>query len=291
MSIRVHVGGQIVTAKDARISVFDRGFLYGDSVYETVATVKGRLFALADHLDRLRRSAERIGIVAPSRVAIEAAVHATVVAAGNAESRIRIIVSRGEGWGDIDPAGAVDPQLIVIVAPRGGPTSEMYADGVEIAVVSVMHNHPAALDPAVKSGNYLTNVMALGEARRRGAHEAILCAADGGIAEGASSNVFIVSAGVVKTPALSVGILAGVTRRHVLDICNLQRIPSQEVTLLTPDELRAADEIFLTSAVRGILPVTRVDGVPVKNGRPGVMTGRLMDLFRTHAEAEAREGA
>jgi branched-chain amino acid aminotransferase len=287
MSIRVHVGGQIVASQDARISVFDRGFLYGDSVYETVATVKGRLFALFEHLDRLEESAKRIGIVPPSRVEIEQAVTATVAAAGNAESRVRIIVSRGEGWGDLDPASATQPQLIVIVGPRGGPTAQMYADGVEIALVSVLRNDPRALDPAVKSGNYLNNVMAVAEARRRGAHEAILRTQSGGIAEGATSNVFVVREGRVQTPALSVGILNGVTRVHVLNLCHTQGIPVDEMDPLTPDQLRGADEIFLTSSVRGILPVTRVDGVDVKNRRPGVMTTRLMTLFRAMTEGLA----
>jgi branched-chain amino acid aminotransferase len=291
MSIRVHVGGQIVAAENARISVFDRGFLFGDSVYETVATVKGRLFALSEHLDRLHESAARIGIVPPPRERIEEAVLATVAAAGNPESRVRIIVSRGEGWGDLDPASATHPQLIVIAGPRGGPTPQMYADGVEIAIAEVVHVHPRALDPAVKSGNYLPNVLALGQARRQGAHEAILCSADGSIAEGASSNVFAVASGRVRTPALSVGILNGVTRRHVLDICRTQGIPFDEAELLTPEELRAADEIFLTSAVRGILPVTRVDGAQVKNGRPGVMTRRLMTLYRQLTEAAPAEAA
>jgi branched-chain amino acid aminotransferase len=291
MSIRVHVGGQIVPSEDARISVFDRGFLYGDSVFETVASVNGRLFALVDHLDRLDQSAVRIGIVPPPREQIEKAITSTVAAAGNAESRVRIIVSRGEGWGDLDPASATHPQLIVIAGPRGGPTPQMYADGVEIVVSQVVHVHPRALDPAVKSGNYLNNVLALGEARRRGAHEAILCAADGGIAEGASSNVFVVAAGQVSTPALSVGILSGITRRHVLDVCRTQGIPFEEVALLTPDELRAADEVFLTSAVRGILPVTRVDGVQVKSGRPGVMTRRLMTLYASRTEADVAADA
>ena len=287
MSIRVHVGGQIVASEDAHVSVFDRGFLYGDSVFETVASVNGRLFALAEHLDRLEQSAVRIGIVPPSREQIEKAIASTVAAAANPESRVRIIVSRGEGWGDLDPASATHPQLIVIAGPRGGPTPQMYDDGVEIVVAQVLHVHPKALDPTVKSGNYLNNVLALGEARRRGAHEAILCAEDGGIAEGASSNVFVVVAGQVRTPALSVGILSGITRRHVLDVCRTQGIPSEEVGLLTPQELRAADEVFLTSAVRGILPVTRVDGVQVKSGRPGVMTSRLMTLYRARTEAEA----
>lgn len=280
MSIRVHVNGQIVSPENARISVFDRGFLYGDSVYETVATEGGRLFALREHLDRLAQSAQRIGIVPPPSAAVEAAVVSTVAAAGNAESRVRIMVSRGEGWGDLDPASATESRLVVIVGPRGGPTPQMYAEGVGVVLVTILHNHPGALDPAVKSGNYLTNVLALAEARRQGAHEAILCSVGGSVAEGASSNVFAVAAGRVRTPALTVGILDGVTRRHVLHLCHSQGIFVDESEFLAPDDLRAADEVFLTSSIRGVLPVTSVDGVALKDGKPGGVTRQLMQLYR-----------
>ena len=196
MSIRVHVGGRIVPAEEARISVFDRGFLFGDSVYETVSTTGGRPFALAEHLDRLARSAERIGLRLPPRPEIETAIASTLAAASNPDARIRVIVTRGEGGADLDPATAGSPQLVVIVAPLSGPTPDMYRNGVGVEIVSVARNHPRAIDPAIKSGNYLNNVLALGEARRRsGAYEAILCAPGGSVAEGASSNVFAVIAG------------------------------------------------------------------------------------------------
>jgi branched-chain amino acid aminotransferase len=163
----------------------------------------------------------------------------------------------------------------------------MYGDGVSIAIVSVVHPHPGSIDPAVKSGNYLPGVLALAQARRRGAHEAILCAADGGIAEGASSNVFLVKGGVVETPALAVGILAGITRAQVLALCRQADvdIPVREREHLPPDELRVADEVFLTSAVRGILPVTVVDDRPVGTGEPGPVSIRLMELHRQLAAA------
>lgn len=285
MSIRVHIRGQIVPPENALVSVLDRGFLYGDSVYETISTVGGRLFALPEHLERLLRSAERIGLVPPPREEISRAVAETVAAAGNAESRVRVMITRGEGPLDLDPASATRPELVVIVAPLGGPTPAMYEKGVAVEIVSVERNHPRAIDPAVKSGNYLNNVLALAEARRRsGAHEAILCSPSGSLAEGASSNLFLVSGGVVKTPALSVGVLDGITRAVVLRICREAGIPALEVEHLAPDELRAADEAFITSAARGVLPVTVVDRQPVGTGVPGPITRRLRQLFQADVE-------
>ncbi len=272
-------------AEEARVSVFDRGFLYGDSVYETVATVNGRPFALAEHLDRLARSAERIGLRLPPRSQIEEAVAATLAAAANAESRIRVVVTRGQTGPDVgldlDPAAAQAPQLVVIVLPLATPSPEMYQRGVGVEIVSIARNDARAIDPAVKSGNYLNNVLALGEARRRsGAYEAILCAPSGSVAEGSTSNVFVVIDGQVRTPGLAVGILEGVTRAKVLEICRREAIPVAEVDYLSADEVRSAQEVFITSSTRGILPVTTVDRRAVGQGQPGPVTRRLMALYR-----------
>jgi len=285
MSIRVHLGGRVCLPEAARISVFDRGFLYGDSVYETVGTAFGRLFALADHLTRLERSAERIGLRVPPRAEIETAIADTVREAGNAESRVRIVLTRGAGKLDLDPASVDDTQLVVIVTPLQAPEKEMYEQGVRVAIVSVMRNSPRAMDPAIKSGNYLNNVLALGEARRQGAYEAILCGAEGTVAEGASSNVFLVKAGEVQTPGMEVGILDGITRANVLSLCSANDIPLRE-TRFTPDDLRGADEAFITSATRWVLPVTRVDDAVLGDGRPGPVTRKLMTLM----EQLARKG-
>ena len=279
MSIRVFIRGRVCPPEEATISVFDRGFLYGDSVYETIGTAYGRLFAARDHLVRLERSAARIGLRPPPREAIEAAIRDTMAAAGNVESRVRVILTRGAGKLDLDPAAADDTQLVVIVFPLGAPTPEMVAAGVAVGIVSIERNSPHAIDPAVKSGNYLNNVLALGEARRRfGAYEAILCAADGSIAEGASSNVFLVAGGRVATPPPEVGILDGITRAKVIDLCGEAGIPLDQ-RRISPAELRAADEAFITSATRAVLPVTRVDGQPVGAGSPGPITRRLMALY------------
>jgi branched-chain amino acid aminotransferase len=286
MSIRVHIAGKVCLPEEAKISVFDRGFLYGDSVYETIGTAYGRLFAARDHLDRLERSATRIGLRVPPRAEIERAITETVAAAENAEARVRVILTRGAGKLDLDPASVDDTQLVVIVFPLGAPSAEMYAKGVSVAVVSITRNSPRAIDPAVKSGNYLNNVLALGEARRRsGAYEAILCDADGTVAEGSTSNIFAVVAGEVRTPPKEVGILDGITRAKVFELCRESGIPLRE-TRFRPEELRASDEAFITSATRGILPVTRVDEGPVGAGVPGPVTRKLMALY----DALARQG-
>jgi branched-chain amino acid aminotransferase len=279
MSIRVHIDGAVRLPEEAKISIFDRGFLYGDSVYETIGTAHGRLFAARDHLTRLERSAERIGLRAPPRAVIERAIIETMAAAANPESRVRVILTRGAGKLDLDPATAVDTQLIVIVFPLGAPTPEMYERGVAVAIVSITRNSPLAIDPAVKSGNYLNNVLALGEARRRcSAYEAILCAGDGSIAEGSTSNVFIVVGGEVRTPPAEVGILDGITRSKVIELCRGNHIPFSQ-RRISPDELRGADEAFITSATRGVLPVTTIDEKPVSTGVPGPVTRRLMALY------------
>ena len=289
MPTRVFVGGRVCLPEEARISVFDRGFLYGDSVYETVGTAYGHLFALAEHLMRLERSAELIGLRAPPRAEIEAAIDETIRAAGNRESRLRIVLTRGAGVLDLDPASVDDTQLVVFVTPLSPPAPELYANGVAVAVVSVVRNSPRAIDPAIKSGNYLNSVLALGEARRRGAYEAILCGADGTVAEGASSNVFMVVGGEVRTPGLEVGILDGITRAHVLRLCGEHGIPHRQVRV-SPAELRAADEVFITSATRFVLPVTRVDDAVIGGGRPGPVTRRLGGLLDALARRDA-EGA
>ncbi|HEY7374095.1 MAG TPA: aminotransferase class IV, partial [Polyangia bacterium] len=265
--------------EDAKVSVLDRGFLYGDSVYETIGTMYGRLFAAREHLDRLDRSARRIGLRVPPRAEIEAAIAETVAAAGNPETRVRVMLTRGVGKLDLDPASCDDCRLVVIAFPLGAPTPEMFEKGVGVAIVSVTRNSPSAIDPAVKSGNYLNNVLALGEARRSlGAYEAILCAGDGSVAEGASSNVFAVVRGQLWTPQPEVGILDGITRAKVLELARGDGIAVFE-RRIEPDELRGADEAFLTSATRGVLPIATIDGRPVGAGTPGPVTRRLMALY------------
>jgi branched-chain amino acid aminotransferase len=218
----------------------------------------------------------------PGRPAVVRAIHETVAASGEAEARVRVIVTRGIGPVDIDPGTAGSPQLIVIVQPLGGPTAEMLASGISVEVVHLSRGGAGTPDPAVKSGNYLSSVLAIAEARRRrpGAGEAILCSPSGSIAEGATSNVFLVQDGVLLTPGLEVGILAGVTRGKVLELARGRGIPTREAAFVAPQELLSADEVFITSAIRGILPVTTVDGSSVGSGKPGRTTLELLALYR-----------
>jgi branched-chain amino acid aminotransferase len=282
MSIRVYIDGKICTRETAVVSVFDRGFLFGDSVYETIALLAGRFVFLTEHLERLERSAERIYLNLPPREQIEDAMRAAVAAAELGDARIRVMVTRGEAGIDLDPATALTPRLIVIAQPLGAPTAEMLATGVAVEVVQISRSGPGGLHPAVKSGNYLGSVLAVATARRRSpaAHEAILCSPGGSIAEGATSNVFYVSGGALFTPGLEVGILDGVTRAKVLTLARVAGLATHEPAFVAPQALSTADEVFLTSAVRGILPVTIVDGVRIGDGRPGPITRRTLALYQ-----------
>ena len=282
MSIRVYINGVIHQPETAMVSVFDRGFLFGDSVYETIAHIAGRFIFPSEHLDRLERSAQRIYLEPPARGAIEAAMRQTTAAFGQTDARVRVMVTRGAAGIDIDPASATSPSLVVIAQPLGAPTSQMIADGVSAQVVSLSRGSRGGMDPTVKSGNYLSSVLAMAEARRRrpGVHEAILCSGEGSVAEGATSNVFFVAGGVLRTPGLAVGILDGVTRGKVLVAARAAGMEVQESDFVAPKELRTADEVFLTSAVRGILPVTKVDGKKVGDARPGPITRKLIDIYQ-----------
>jgi branched-chain amino acid aminotransferase len=282
MSIRVYLDDAILEPERAMVSVFDRGFLFGDSVYETIAWLGGRFIFMAEHLDRLERSAGRIYLTPPPRAKIETAMRAAAAATGEADVRIRVMVTRGLAGLDLDPASAGPPRLIVIAQPLGAPSAAMLEAGVAVAVVKQSRSAPGSVAPAVKSGNYLNSVLAMAEARRLSprVHEAILCSSSGGVAEGATSNVFYVREGLLYTPGLAVGILDGVTRGKVLALAAQAGLATREPVFVAPEELRQADEVFLTSAVRGILPVTEVDGAPIGAGRPGPVTRRLLALYQ-----------
>jgi branched-chain amino acid aminotransferase len=277
---KVWIDGAPVDAALASVPVFDRGFLYGDSVYEVTRTFKGRPFALPDHLERLERSAAAIGMVLPPRAEIERAVAETIAAASEPELYVRIIVTRGAGEIALDPAMADQPRLIVIARRVKLPPPEAYRDGVEVALVSRSRSAPGqtAVDPRVKSGNYLVSVLAVDDARRRGAYEGILCDQVGRITEGSSSNFFVVRGGRIATPPLSAGLLEGITRRHVMRLARGAGIAVDEAPLW-PVDLQTADEAFLTSSVRGLVPIARVDGRALGDGKPGPITRRMSALY------------
>jgi branched-chain amino acid aminotransferase len=282
MPAKVWIDGKTVDAEAARVPVFDRGFLYGDSVYEVLRTFDGRPFALEPHLDRLERSAAGLVMKLPPRATIVRAIEDTLKAANEPNAYVRIIVTRGAGEIALDPAAADEPRLIVIVKNVHLPPPSAYADGVEVAIVGRSRTSPNApgqtVDPTVKSGNYLISVLAVAEARSRHAYEAILCDGVGRITEGGSSNFFTIGGDRIATPPVSSGLLEGITRHTVIDLCRSAGIAVDE-SPLWPADLKRADEAFLTSSVRGVVPIVRVDGQPVGTGKPGPITRRVMALY------------
>lgn len=284
---RIYVDGRITDEQGAVVPVLDRGFLYGDSVYEVACTAGGRPVDLGPHLDRLERSAGRIRMSLPPRREIELAIAETMAASHvgpDADAYIRIVVTRGGGEIGLDPVLADRPRLVVIVRAISRPGATSVRDGVSVRIVSVERNSPRALDPAIKSGNYLNNILALDEARQSKAYEAVICDASGRIAEGSTSNLWCVRGGVVQTPPLSVGLLSGITRWRLLQLAAAAGIPTAEVELY-PADLLGADEAFLTSSIRGVLPVSRVDDREIS---VGPVTKRLVQLYEDFLAAVAR---
>lgn len=273
-----------VDPEDAKISVFDRGFLYGDSVYETLRTAGGRPLEFPRHYERLVRSGLGIGLVLPfSQAEVLAAIAEAHRAAENDESYVRVVVTRGAGPIALDPRKSEVPTLVVIVQPLALPDAVTYERGVHVVVVDVVKGGGGLVDPGIKTGNYLANILALRQAIERGGDDAILCNAQGEVAEGATSNLFLVQDGALVTPHLQAGLLAGITRQAVCELATAAGFPPHERRVAV-DELRAADELFLTSSVRGIMPVTQLDGAPVGEGRVGPVTLRLREQYERYLQ-------
>jgi branched-chain amino acid aminotransferase len=277
------VNGEIVPAEEARVSVLDNGFTFGDGVYETLRTYAGRPFRLDRHLERLRASAARLGIGLPLPDAeLRARLDALLARAGNPESYIRLIVSRGVGDISYNFDRVKGPTVVMAVKPYQPYPEHHFRDGVDVIVSKVRRNHPLALDPAIKSCNLLNNILAVREAQARGAAEAILLNHAGDVAEGASTNVFAVQGGALLTPPLDAGILEGVTRGVVIEMARRRGLTVREERLPLP-ALVAADEVFLTSTTRELAPVRSVEGSAIGPGRPGPTTLGLLAAFREEA--------
>jgi branched-chain amino acid aminotransferase len=272
MGLLVNWNGAI--APTASIPVLERGFLYGDSVYEVVRTFAGKPFGLREHLDRLRQSADYLYMPVPwSNKHIQEQVEQTLVQAGSGEYYIRIVVSRGtEDRINLLPSANLQPNLLVVVSSID-PQPVLSQTGIHLQIVDRFRNHQQALNPAAKTGNYLNNILALLEARQQGAEDALMLNPDGVVAEATTSNIWLVIGGVVHTPAVETGILHGITRRFLLQILAEQNIPYQE-TYLKPTDLWLAEEAFLSSSVRLLMPVRQIDTYTLPQC-PGPMTQHL----------------
>lgn len=281
--MRVWIDGNIVDGKDAKISVTDHGFLYGDGIFEGMRAYNGRLFRLDDHLRRLQISARTIGLTIPGGIDhVRDVVLQTVASTGSQEAYIRLLVTRGEGPLGVDPTSCAESKLICIVDTVDLFPPEKAARGVDLITASLRRPSSDVLDPRVKSLNYLNNVLCKGEARRRGADDALVLNQNGVVAECSGANVFTVLGGAVTTPPTTDGALDGITRRTILELCAKLGIPVSERTLGRVDFF-AADEAFLTGSGARVVAVRSLDGQaigePAGVTTPGPVTKRLTEAF------------
>jgi branched-chain amino acid aminotransferase len=276
----IYVNGRFLPQEEARISVFDHGYLYGDGIYETLRAYRGVIFLLQKHLDRLQRSAAALFLTLPlTRDQIGAALLESIRVNKVQDAYLRIQISRGPGDIGLDPALCPAPTVVIMTKPFKDYPREHYERGVSVAIVRTRRNHPLALDPAIKSTNFLNNILAKIESLSAGAYEGILLNWKGYVAEGTISNIFMVKNGVLSTPHVRTGILEGVTRSLVLGLARRRGIRTREV-LLRPKDLDDADECFITNTTVEVMPVTLIDGRPVGDGCPGMITRELIQTYR-----------
>ena len=287
MTLKVHINGELVDKEDARISVFDHGLLYGDGVFEGMRSYSGSVFRLDEHLDRLWQSAAAIQLKIPvSKEEMAAAVNETLAANRIEDGYIRLLVTRGAGTLGLDPNRCDQPQVIIITDLITLYPDEFYQDGLEIVTARTIRNHPQALDPQIKSLNYLNNILAKIEGLEAGCVEALMLNHQGEVAECTGENIFIVRDQQLLTPPLEAGILHGITRGTVMELARNDGIGVVETTI-SLDDLYGADECFLTGSAAEVVPVIKVDGNVIGDGTPGPITARLTSLFRQAVQQDA----
>jgi branched-chain amino acid aminotransferase len=283
-NILVNINGALTAPEEARISVFDRGFLYGDSVYEVTQTIDGVPFRLEEHLERLRKSAFKIGLpIITTNLEIKKQIARTLIALDESTVYLRLIVTRGEGEISLDPLLATHENIVIIAKELKPYPLEWYTSGVRVIIADTLRNPLESIDPNVKSGNYLNNVLAFGEASKLGAYDAIMLNHQGQVTEATTSNVWIVKNNTLYTPPLRSGLLEGLTRKVLLQLSKNAKIPVHEQTL-TPGDLLEADELFLSSTTKRLIPVTTLNDQPIGAGFPGPMTQKLRMLYDKHCE-------
>ena len=276
----VYLNGTFLPKEQATVSVFDHGYLYGDGIYETMRAYKGTLFLLDRHLGRLQQSAQYIHMKLPMPLdEIGGALKESLRVNNLENAYVRIQISRGPGEIGLDPALCPKPTMVIVAKPFKDYPAEYYENGVRVAIVNTRRNHPLALNPAIKGTNFLNNILAKVESIQAGAYEGIMLNWEGFVAEGTISNIFMVKAGTLVTPSLSVGILEGVTRGLVLDLAKRENIQSRQAAF-TPQELYSADECFITNTTIEVMPVTVVDGKNIGNGKPGPITKAMMQAYK-----------
>ena len=285
----VNVNGRVFDETHAAISVFDHGFLYGEGVYETLRTYNSLPFLLDRHMRRLRTSAGMLALPVPlSNEQIAARFQETMRAAGlgpggSGEAYIRLLVTRGIGDLTYDLAATPEPSIVVIVKPQIDVAPASLERGVKVALVSIVRNHPGSVNPVIKSNNLLNSALAMQEAARRSAVEGVMRNYRGELAEGSTANIFVVKGGTALTPPLDAGLLPGITREFLFEVGVEAGVTVREQVLKEPD-LVWADEAFLSSTTREIVPIVQVDDHTIGTGRPGPITKTLLERFRAKAQ-------
>lgn len=280
MTIQVSINGQLFAKEEAKVSVFDHGLLYGDGVFEGMRSYGGKVFRLDEHLKRLYDSAKAIQLRIPIEpAALGEEVKRTLEVNKIVDGYVRLVVTRGAGSLGIDPNKTSDPQVIVIADHIQLYPPEYYENGLQIVTASTIRNHPAALNPRIKSLNYLNNVLAKLEGLQAGCIEALMLNHKGEVAECTGDNIFIVSDGVLRTPPIEAGILQGITRDTVIDLAERAGIAVDQ-SPLTRHDVYVADECFLTGSAAEVIPVIQVDQRSIGDGKPGRLTQQLMKAFR-----------
>ena len=280
MGKKIYLDGKLVDMKNAKISVFDHGLLYGDGVFEGIRSYDGLMFKLKEHIDRLFESAEAIELKIPlTKEEIIKAMVETLKANGLRDAYTRLVITRGTGDLGLDPRKCKGPTVFIITDRIALYPKEFYEKGLAIIVAKTQRNSPQALDPKIKSLNYLNNILAKIEATKAGAEEAIMLNTAGLVAECTGDNIFIAKDGSLSTPPPDAGVLKGITRCAVIGLARKKGIKATE-TAIKPEDLYEADECFLTGTAAEIAPVVKIDGNTIGDGRPGAITKRLLEQFR-----------
>ena len=277
--MKIFIDGKYCDEKNAKISVFDHGLLYGDGVFEGIRAYNGRVFKLREHIDRLFCSAKAILLTIPmSREAMIKAVVATCAKNNLRDCYIRLVVTRGVGTLGLNPNRCKNPAVIIIADKIQVYPPSLYQRGMDIVTVATTRNLHSAVNPAIKSLNYLNNILAKIEANNAGVEEAVMLNAEGFVAECTADNIFIVKGNQVMTPPLSAGALYGITRGVVMELARENGLAVSEPTL-TRYDLFNADECFLTGTGAELIPVVKIDGRVIGTGKPGTVTKDLVNRY------------
>ncbi|MBF0619639.1 MAG: branched-chain-amino-acid transaminase [Candidatus Omnitrophica bacterium] len=277
--MKIYLNGKMVEKEEARVSVFDHGFLYGDGAFEGIRAYSGVVFRLKEHIDRLYETCHTMMINTglTKKQMIEAVVK-TLKANGLTDGYIRLVVTRGDGDLGLDPRKCKgNPNIIIIADKITLYPEEFYKNGLAIVTVPTVRNHIEAINPQLKSLNYLNNIMAKIEANNAGVPEAIMLDGNGYVAECTGDNIFMVKGGVLKTPQQ--GRLRGITRDTVMELAATKCKIKVEETFITRHEFFNADECFLTGTAAELIPVIKIDGRIIGTGKPGPVTAKLLKLF------------